>query len=381
MMTGIGVHHRSESVFTFDRNDRSRWAGIRTSARTQSSTAVDLAVQAAATRLTIQWAGEPSIELTYAGPANDTLLQAVNVIGHRGASLDKRDRMNTLAAIGDAATFGADGVELDVTVPYVTTNGQKTPDVQAMRVHHPPEIRSELTGNDSDPLASIASLPTPADALRALRGARLRFLYLDMKLRWLHKTHRATIHESLRTIAQTVVSELSPAAGIDVMIGAEVSDAGGTADALQRLSADAGWPAVRLSWGLEITKGTSVSRALTYALSTPTNRAHPPVYLSFNLLRLAGGRGGLLGVWLRDLTPRDEEVFAKTRQAVIIWTVRSRGQLEGAIAAGMRLGAFTNGRNLGLITPQPHRLLYWLAASGGKLQAEPAMHKHAGTAP
>jgi methylphosphotriester-DNA--protein-cysteine methyltransferase len=29
MMTGIGVQHRSESVFTFDRNGRSRWAGIR----------------------------------------------------------------------------------------------------------------------------------------------------------------------------------------------------------------------------------------------------------------------------------------------------------------------------------------------------------------
>jgi len=32
MMTGIGVQHRSESVFTFDRNRCSRWAGIRTSA-------------------------------------------------------------------------------------------------------------------------------------------------------------------------------------------------------------------------------------------------------------------------------------------------------------------------------------------------------------
>ena len=30
MMTGIGVQHRSESVFTFDRNGCSRWAGIRT---------------------------------------------------------------------------------------------------------------------------------------------------------------------------------------------------------------------------------------------------------------------------------------------------------------------------------------------------------------
>ena len=29
MMTGIGVHHRSEWVFTLARNDRSRWAGIR----------------------------------------------------------------------------------------------------------------------------------------------------------------------------------------------------------------------------------------------------------------------------------------------------------------------------------------------------------------
>jgi hypothetical protein len=30
MMPGFGVQHRSESVFTFDRNGRSRWAGIRT---------------------------------------------------------------------------------------------------------------------------------------------------------------------------------------------------------------------------------------------------------------------------------------------------------------------------------------------------------------
>jgi hypothetical protein len=29
-MAGIAVQHRSESVFTFDRNRRSRWAGIRT---------------------------------------------------------------------------------------------------------------------------------------------------------------------------------------------------------------------------------------------------------------------------------------------------------------------------------------------------------------
>jgi predicted SnoaL-like aldol condensation-catalyzing enzyme len=29
MMTGIGVQHRSESVFTFVRNRRSGWAGIR----------------------------------------------------------------------------------------------------------------------------------------------------------------------------------------------------------------------------------------------------------------------------------------------------------------------------------------------------------------
>ncbi len=29
MMTGIGVQHRSESVFTFDRNPCSRWSGIR----------------------------------------------------------------------------------------------------------------------------------------------------------------------------------------------------------------------------------------------------------------------------------------------------------------------------------------------------------------
>jgi hypothetical protein len=30
MMTGIGVHHQSEWMFTLVRNDRSRWTGIRT---------------------------------------------------------------------------------------------------------------------------------------------------------------------------------------------------------------------------------------------------------------------------------------------------------------------------------------------------------------
>jgi hypothetical protein len=29
MMTGIGVHHGSESVFTFGQNERSGWSGIR----------------------------------------------------------------------------------------------------------------------------------------------------------------------------------------------------------------------------------------------------------------------------------------------------------------------------------------------------------------
>jgi hypothetical protein len=29
MMTGIHVQHRSEPMFTFDRNGRSRWAGTR----------------------------------------------------------------------------------------------------------------------------------------------------------------------------------------------------------------------------------------------------------------------------------------------------------------------------------------------------------------
>lgn len=35
MMTGLGVHHRSEGVFTLARNDRSRWAGIRNHVRSQ----------------------------------------------------------------------------------------------------------------------------------------------------------------------------------------------------------------------------------------------------------------------------------------------------------------------------------------------------------
>ena len=30
MMAGFGVQHPPDSVFTFARNDRSRWAGIRT---------------------------------------------------------------------------------------------------------------------------------------------------------------------------------------------------------------------------------------------------------------------------------------------------------------------------------------------------------------
>ena len=38
MMTGIDVQHRSESVFTFDRNRRSGWAGLRRNPATVKST-------------------------------------------------------------------------------------------------------------------------------------------------------------------------------------------------------------------------------------------------------------------------------------------------------------------------------------------------------
>jgi len=41
MMTGIGVQHRSEGVFTLDRNDRSRWAGIRIRPEREADVVVD----------------------------------------------------------------------------------------------------------------------------------------------------------------------------------------------------------------------------------------------------------------------------------------------------------------------------------------------------
>ena len=94
MMTGIGVQHRSEGVFTLARNDRSRWAGIRSAIRSHL-TPVD------ATRRDVTIIGHRRSSMSMWSHALQT---AITIICDGVANFE-RDRAGASALPGQSAQF------------------------------------------------------------------------------------------------------------------------------------------------------------------------------------------------------------------------------------------------------------------------------------
>jgi hypothetical protein len=293
--------------------------------------------------------------------ANVPALTSTAIIGHRALSFGDHKLENTLASIEAAWDFGCSGIEIDVSIPR-TKGRPPRPLVDELRVVHPPEIRSELTGDDAVDAAASAQAPSLEAALEAFGRTPLGSIYLDLKLRWLHKRHPEAIDALLARVERLALDHLAAHGGQRIIIGAELSGPGQTADRLRARSGSPTWAGGRLVWALEVTRGTDPERAADLLGAA----AGAPGVLSISLLRLRDGSGGVLGWFVRDVPASWEARVRNTAQARILWTATNPAQVRGALRALPRLGRGGEGRPVGLIARYPHRVVAQLASEPDK---------------
>jgi hypothetical protein len=177
-------------------------------------------------------------------------------------------------------------------------------------------------------------------------------VYLDPKLRWLMKRWP----DAARAALASMVADASASSRLAVMIGAETSDAGQSADMLPALRAANRWPE-HLRWALEITRGTDLSRATSRL--TAAEPGLRPDAMSWNLLRLDGGGGGWLRWFVGTVPARIESTLRAFDGPVVVWTANDAAQFASALAVVTRLQP---GRgDVAIITPYVHRLAFHLA--------------------
>lgn len=352
---------RYEGTLILDRNDP--YGGLSGShLRADRDFAVSTAVLTRSTLggVRVRIGDGQEIPLHRDGDIDVEQLKNTVIVGHRGASLGEPALMNSLTAILHARSLGADGIEIDITVPYRKGKSGKEPVFDDLVVHHPPEVRSELTGFDSAPIEELASKPRLDAALRAARDHGIAMVYLDPKVRWLLDFDRSALQRALRKIVTTALADASQDHKRWLVIGAEAVGQGEQGDVLETvLSAEHAVPE-NLTWAPEVTRGTDEHRFVNVAGRSSRTR---PQLLSFNLLRLKGGGGGLLSLLLRDLSPDGERAMHVLPQVRAFWTVHTQRQLQGVLQASMRLEADRKSRVALIITPFPHRAVYWLGST------------------
>lgn len=281
------------------------------------------------------------------GPARTDLLAAIAILGHRGGSFGQATRDNTLGAISDSWLMGSSGVELDVTVPH---SPAREPIAGSVILHHPAEWRAEITGFDSSPESAVRGFPDVAAGLRAAVEAGLTVVYLDPKLRWLMPRWNAVAREVLTAMA----GHAAATPGLTVVIGAETSATGQAADLLSGLRRSAAW-APNLHWAIEITRGTDLEAAARRVREAST----APGAVSWNLLRVSGGGGGVLRWFLRSIPPSIESDLSAQPAAHVVWTATRDDQYEAAVRALGRIRPDLG--DVAIMTPHPHRLAFFLA--------------------
>jgi hypothetical protein len=350
-----GVH---EGVLWLTRTEDDAWRGVYVAASS-------LERSAAAIRLTSERALEITIgsttplHLRREGGINSALLERISIIGHRGLNLGQPRLMNSIEGIRNCWLFGCSGIEIDVTIPY---DDDERPLTTAPRIYHPPEWRAEITGFDSVAASRVAAAPEVRQALDAAREVNIPFVYLDPKLKWLVKRNIPAARESIKHLVETATAHLISAPKQIITIGSETSGAGQAADLLTEIRRGRPWPD-RLFWALEVTRGTDVESA--YHRATDPDPSARPEVLSYNLLRVPGGGGGLLRLFVGSMPEQLERSFAQASQARIYWTAFDRTQFEGAVRALERTsggGTF----DAAIITPYPHRLAFYLATTSGR---------------
>ncbi len=353
---GVVPRGTREGVLSMAPGKDGTWQGIYVSAAALQETRASLAHIADDDTLELRLTNGPPVRFRRLGPVNGGLLQSINIIGHRGLSLGQPALQNSVDAIRNSWLFGCSGVEVDVTVPY-SVDGE--PLAGSLKVYHPPDWRAEITGRDSVSAAALvrAEAPDLQDVLRTTAQVGVPFVYIDAKLRWLLRSHRRAARESVERIVATAKAHLAAGARQIIAIGTETSGQGEAADIIVGTRQHSPWPE-NLLWALEVTRGTRLDDTSRRLLEN--EEARRPDLVSFNLLRVSGGGGGFLRLFVSTIPARVEQSFRRTRQPVIYWTAHDEGQFEGALRAIEKLTA-ERGRDAGIITPYPHRLAFYLA--------------------
>lgn len=303
--------------------------------------------------LQLRVAGRRGVTLARVGEVNAPLLAAVRVAGHRGSSLGRKELMNTLPAFEHAWLLGCSGLEMDIIVPHRVVGGRRVPAPADLRVVHPPDVRTELSGLDTMNLDQVRHHPVVEAALDAAGRGGVRFVYLDLKLRWLRRD-RPALRRALEQGVAVALAALKRHPHLTIAIGAETHE---TAEAVADLAASGRWPR-RLAWAAELTRGTGADAFYYRAAARGPGR---PGLLSFNLLRIRGGRGGLLELLLPDLRAEWERRLADVETPRMFWTAASVPQFAGALSAAARMTPPGTTREVAVLTPFPHRLAYYLA--------------------
>lgn len=321
------------------------WDGIHISGRTGATRGARVVLAANGESLALSVA---AITTTFsrAGQVRLDLLARIAIYGHRGASLGRRDRENSLAAIRASWLLGCSGVEIDVTVPR---GSDRSPLTSNLRVHHPSEWRAEITGYDSTDESAIASSPTLASALQTAVDVGLSGVYLDAKLKWLMAEHR----DAARAAAVAMLASASAVPAIRVLIGAETSGPGEAADMFAALRR-AGAFTQHTGWALEITRGTS----LDGAVARLQGGLDLPDAVSWNLLRIDGGGGGFLRWFVRTVPPEIETALARRGLPFILWTA-DHSHFDAALGVWSRLQRGAS--PAAIMTAYPHRLIFTMA--------------------
>ena len=320
--------------------------------------------------------GASPVTMKYWRPINDEYLTRINVVAHKG--LGFHDLGNVRVSFDFSRTFGASGIELDITVPL---DKDDKPLVNKLLVFHPVRLRA------SEPLTEIPGKYMPIEEFfKKINTYGVSFFYIDPKVSWLEDGDRRRVLEQIIRFSNEAIKQYPH---LTISIGSPNDP---TAEYLDRRNWDlpgkrttnAKEPIAGLSWiaewyecyfplprsffGIPIdhgrTTGDRVMTDLKLAMSEHSGiRQRAPYIISIAFFNIPGNDGGVVDCLCPDIGAGTEKELGKLPQALILWNINTKSDFDTAIITAKRMGrSINNANNISFMSDYPHRVAFWLAS-------------------